>query len=213
MKINRRQDTVLKGKTEGKKEREQSFRVSIPHTMHADTGTQRRKEKIPHNAAIVSAILFQWTLWQNLMAFLYMGFSCQDDLEKIEGTDPFRNGMIVISGNETEIHDFEFGPIEHPIEPLDEDHPVTCPMLNSSVMNNGSMQDERFSNNMKKISEQQIWKEQRVTAPATEAPTLRTLRKRHHTQTSVEGHTCSPFLRTPPRDLTIFNMLQHFDKV
>lgn len=46
MKINRRQDTVLKGKTEGKKEREQSFRVSIPHTMHADTGTQRRKEKV-----------------------------------------------------------------------------------------------------------------------------------------------------------------------
>ncbi|WOH13256.1 hypothetical protein DCAR_0832765 [Daucus carota subsp. sativus] len=147
------------------------------------------------------------------MAFLYMGFSCQDDLEKIEGTDPFRNCMIVRSGNETEIRDFEFGPIEHPIEPLDEDHPVTCPMLNSSVMNNGSMQDEQFSNNLKKISEQQIWKEQRVTAPTTETPTLKTLRKRHHTQTSVEGHTCSPFLRMPPRDLTIFNMLQHFDKV
>lgn len=48
---------------------------------------------------------------------------------------PFRNGTIVVSGNETESHDFEFWPIEHPIEPLDEDRPVKCPVLNSSVLN------------------------------------------------------------------------------
>lgn len=44
---------------------------------------------------------------------------------------PFRDGTIVISGNETESHDVEFWPIEHPIEPLDEDRPVKCPVLNS----------------------------------------------------------------------------------
>ncbi|KAK1380677.1 ZIP metal ion transporter family [Heracleum sosnowskyi] len=144
------------------------------------------------------------------MAFLYMGFSCQDDYVTIESMAPFRNGTIEVTGNETEGHEFEFWPIEHPIEPLDEDRPVKCPVLNSSVLNNESM---RFSDNLKKRAEQQSRKEQRVIAPATEALTLRTLGKRHHTQTNAEDYTCRPFLRMPPRDLTIFNMFQHFDKI
>lgn len=43
--------------------------------------------------------------------------------------------MIVISENENGGHDSEFWPIEHPIEPLDEDQPVKCPVLNSAVLN------------------------------------------------------------------------------
>lgn len=43
--------------------------------------------------------------------------------------------MIVISGSENGVHDSEFWPIEHPIEPLDEDQPVKCPVLNSAVLN------------------------------------------------------------------------------
>ncbi|KAL8105779.1 hypothetical protein AgCh_029540 [Apium graveolens] len=122
---------------------------------------------------------------------------------------PFRNGSIVISGNESDI---EFWPIEHPTEPLDEDRPVKCPVLNS-ILNNESLQYESFSDNLKKRAEPQSQEQQRVIAPAAEAPILKTLRKRHHTQTSVEEHTCNPFLRMPPRDVIMYNMLQHFDKV
>ncbi|KAL8105780.1 hypothetical protein AgCh_029540 [Apium graveolens] len=138
---------------------------------------------------------------------------------------PFRNGSIVISGNESDI---EFWPIEHPTEPLDEDRPVKCPVLNSILNDsdsasykstctkhaqNESLQYESFSDNLKKRAEPQSQEQQRVIAPAAEAPILKTLRKRHHTQTSVEEHTCNPFLRMPPRDVIMYNMLQHFDKV
>lgn len=75
------------------------------------------------------------------------------------------------------------------------------------------MPDKEFSENLQKRAELQSRKEHRVIVPAAEAPTLRTLRKRHHTQTSVEYYNSSPFMRMPPRDLTIFDVLQQFDKV
>ncbi|KAL1807626.1 hypothetical protein ACET3Z_024616 [Daucus carota] len=146
------------------------------------------------------------------MAFLYMGFACEDDLEKSKRITPFRDGVIVMSENETGIHDSEFGPIEHPVEPLDEDQPVKCPVLNSAVLNNGSKPDEQIPENLQKRAEQQSRQEQRVIVPATEAPAQRTLRKRHHTQTSFEDYSSSPFLRMPPRDLTFFDVLQQVDK-
>lgn len=31
--------------------------------------------------------------------------------------------------------DFQFWPVEHPLEPPDEDRPVKCPMPDSSVIN------------------------------------------------------------------------------
>jgi hypothetical protein len=36
---------------------------------------------------------------------------------------------------EVEVVDMEFWPVEHPMEPPDEDRPVKCPMPDSSVIN------------------------------------------------------------------------------
>lgn len=36
---------------------------------------------------------------------------------------------------QVELFDFEFWPVEHPSEPPDEDHPLKCPMPDSSVIN------------------------------------------------------------------------------
>ena len=47
---------------------------------------------------------------------------------------PERDGMDVRSHG-VEGDQVEFWPIEHPMEPSDEDRPVKCPMPHSSVIN------------------------------------------------------------------------------
>uniref|UniRef100_A0A5B6YTK8 Uncharacterized protein n=1 Tax=Davidia involucrata TaxID=16924 RepID=A0A5B6YTK8_DAVIN len=122
--------------------------------------------------------------------------------------DMHRNGV------ESEV---EFWPIEHPIEPLDEDRPVKCPMPDSSVMNDGRMHEERFSESLRKRAELSavVNKEGMVVAAAE--PPVRAARKRHHTLTRRD-QTISPLLRMPPlyplptQNITIFHILKHFNK-
>ncbi|KAM7487821.1 hypothetical protein LguiB_025305 [Lonicera macranthoides] len=111
--------------------------------------------------------------------------------------------------------EFEFWPIEHPTEPLDEDRPLKCPMSHSPSLTNDS-----------KIERQ--WKSAEVSAeaemgaeegPPPPRPAVGGLRKRHHKLTQEEDHTITPLLRMPqlypyqqPHDITIFDMLHHFNK-
>ncbi|XP_039122935.1 uncharacterized protein LOC120259408 [Dioscorea cayenensis subsp. rotundata] len=39
----------------------------------------------------------------------------------------------------------EFKPVEHPMEPLEQDHPVQCPQLDTSLLNDGRVFKERLS--------------------------------------------------------------------
>ncbi|XP_042489081.1 uncharacterized protein LOC122069191 [Macadamia integrifolia] len=41
----------------------------------------------------------------------------------------------------------EFKPVEHPIEPLDNDRPVKCPLPEPSILNDGRIWKERMSAN------------------------------------------------------------------
>lgn len=77
------------------------------------------------------------------------------------------------------------------------------------------MLEEQFSESLRKRAEQELSKkEQRVPEAAAEPPPppVRALRKRHHTLTSSVDHAISPLLRMPPGNLTIFDMLQQFNK-
>ncbi|KAE8731923.1 hypothetical protein F3Y22_tig00002338pilonHSYRG00011 [Hibiscus syriacus] len=40
---------------------------------------------------------------------------------------------------------FEFKPVEHPIEPLDNDQPIQCPLPEPSILNDGRIWKERVS--------------------------------------------------------------------
>ncbi|GFZ00345.1 hypothetical protein Acr_13g0017440 [Actinidia rufa] len=128
----------------------------------------------------------------------------------------------------------EFWPIEHPVEPPDEDQPVKCPMPDSSIIKDSS----RFY--LAAIFEVAVLlallvvlfypcprkradisatmtKEEMVVVTA-ERPPARTLRKRHHTRTHHGGDNTTPLLRMPPlyplptHSITIFQMLQQFNK-
>ncbi|KAM0935370.1 hypothetical protein DsansV1_C29g0211101 [Dioscorea sansibarensis] len=39
----------------------------------------------------------------------------------------------------------EFKPVEHPMEPLEQDHPVQCPQPDTSLLNDGRVFKERLS--------------------------------------------------------------------
>ncbi|KAA8532412.1 hypothetical protein F0562_032450 [Nyssa sinensis] len=126
-----------------------------------------------------------------------------------------RSGMEVHrNGVESEV---EFWPIEHPIEPLDEDRPVKCPMPDSSVINDGRMHKEQFSENLRKRTElSTIMNKEEMVVLTRQAP-VRAARKRHHTLTHGD-QTITPLLRMPPlyplptQNITIFQMLQQFNE-
>ncbi|KAF2601264.1 hypothetical protein F2Q70_00028406 [Brassica cretica] len=44
----------------------------------------------------------------------------------------------------------EFKPVEHPIEPLDIDQPIQCPLPEPSILNNGRIWKERVSASMRR---------------------------------------------------------------
>ncbi|XP_010243573.1 PREDICTED: uncharacterized protein LOC104587573 [Nelumbo nucifera] len=80
-------------------------------------------------------------------------------------------------------HPAEFKPIDHPIEPSDEDRPVKCPISGSSVLNDGGMREERFSESLRKRVElSSMVNEEGIIVVPTEPP-ARAVRKRHHTLT------------------------------
>ncbi|CAH8300111.1 unnamed protein product [Eruca vesicaria subsp. sativa] len=47
----------------------------------------------------------------------------------------------------------EFKPVEHPIEPMDNDQPVQCPLPEPSILNDGRIWKERVSASMRRRGE------------------------------------------------------------
>ncbi|XP_068332917.1 uncharacterized protein [Pyrus communis] len=187
------------------------------------------------------------------MNYISMGFSCEDDFDGREGEAPLlyetrenqhRSSRCMDVHNhdhhmQVEV-DFEFWPVEHPLEPPDEDRPVKCPMPDSSVINidfvsrkmhlqGGGRKEKRLSesNSMRKRTEassapgaaysNQGLMNPTVAAVAT-APPVRAVRKRHHHTLTRGDHMISPLRRMPPlpslptQSITVFQMLQQFDK-
>eukprot|EP00262_Sarcandra_glabra_P008686 TRINITY_DN22329_c0_g1_i1.p1 TRINITY_DN22329_c0_g1~~TRINITY_DN22329_c0_g1_i1.p1 ORF type:complete len:156 (-),score=28.76 TRINITY_DN22329_c0_g1_i1:214-681(-) len=96
--------------------------------------------------------------------------------------------------------DFDFKPIDHPIEPADDDRPVKCPMPNSTVLNDGRASKGPFAEGLQKQAEYLVVNEEGIVMFAEPSP--QAVRKRHHSLT--QDHT-PPFL--PPQS-TIFQLFQ-----
>ncbi|KAJ6401743.1 hypothetical protein OIU84_013914 [Salix udensis] len=155
-----------------------------------------------------------------------MGLSCgEEDFEK--------NGShevpLIVDSRETRVSggymdlqhrhhavefEVEFWPVEHPMEPQDEDRPVKCPMATSSVIKNGRANEERLG----KRADNPPLPEQGIAVVAAE-PQVRAVRKRHHTLTRQEHRVIAPNLTRmaslpalPAQNVTIFQMLQELDK-
>ncbi|GMN38318.1 hypothetical protein TIFTF001_007555 [Ficus carica] len=119
--------------------------------------------------------------------------------------------------------DFEIWPVEHPMEPPDEDRPVKCPMPESSVINDEGKREKRLAESMRKrageSAESKPGKEE-AGAVVAQRP-ARAVRKRHHTLTGGDDRVMVPLTRMPPPppppplpapNLTVFQMLQQLDK-
>ncbi|KAJ4728554.1 Cystic fibrosis transmembrane conductance regulator [Melia azedarach] len=57
----------------------------------------------------------------------------------------------------------EFKPVEHPIEPLDNDRPIQCPLPEPSILNDGRLWKERVSAGMRRRPDLPVMKEGGVT--------------------------------------------------
>ncbi|GMJ03728.1 hypothetical protein HRI_004042000 [Hibiscus trionum] len=112
-----------------------------------------------------------------------------------------------------------FWPVQHPMEPQDEDRPVKCPMSassssSSSIDKYGKGHGERVAaESSRKRSEQPTMVNNRMAAE----PAVRAVRKRHHTLTCDNhifgiGKPALPPI-PPSQTLTISQMLKHFDQV
>ncbi|KAG8637589.1 hypothetical protein MANES_15G138900v8 [Manihot esculenta] len=113
--------------------------------------------------------------------------------------------------------DVEFWPVEHPMEPQDEDRPVRCPIPTSSVVNDGSMREEREGESLRKRAEVPAMVNKEGVVIVAAEPPLTAVRKRHHTL-SHGNHMVTSLTRMPPlptlptQNVTIFQMLQQFDE-
>ncbi|KAI4373185.1 hypothetical protein MLD38_011341 [Melastoma candidum] len=107
----------------------------------------------------------------------------------------------------------EFCPVEHPLEPLDNDQPVKCPMVNSSA-NNGQwrMIQERVPPSIRRISRVEDMKKKLVNPSNSAANHL--VRKRHYSITDGDI-ILTPVRITPPRpsdSTALFRMCQGIDR-
>ncbi|XVF02981.1 hypothetical protein REPUB_Repub04eG0221100 [Reevesia pubescens] len=163
----------------------------------------------------------------SLRAYFPTEFACGDVFDRKEGEVPaidetswesrYKGGSMDLHhhGNAIEF-DIDFWPVEHPMEPQDEDRPVKCPMPASSSINDGKGHEERVAaESWRKRSE--IPEMVKKGIGVTTEPAVRAVRKRHHTLTR-DDHIMKPLVRMPPtpplptQNLTIFQMLQEFDK-
>ncbi|KAE9613264.1 hypothetical protein Lal_00027559 [Lupinus albus] len=71
----------------------------------------------------------------------------------------------------------EFKPVEHPIEPLDNDRPIQCPLPEPSILNDGRIWKERVSATARRRGDLPVVKEEgsfesdcTVTRPRTSQP-------------------------------------------
>ncbi|XP_022717098.1 uncharacterized protein LOC111275821 [Durio zibethinus] len=53
----------------------------------------------------------------------------------------------------------EFKPVEHPIEPLDNDRPIQCPLPEPSILNDGRIWKERVSANARRRADLPVMKD------------------------------------------------------
>lgn len=159
-----------------------------------------------------------------------MGFSCEDHSEEkereftlIEETSVTTQNSIIMEVYHHHHHqrvdnNTDFFPVEHPMEPPDEDRPVKCPMPESSVISDERMHEKRNTESIRKRGEMS-GSGQRTAGMDTDAP-ARGVRKRHHTLThgSSGDIVMTPLMRMPhlpplqSQNITIFQVLQQLDK-
>ncbi|KAB5538007.1 hypothetical protein DKX38_015540 [Salix brachista] len=156
-----------------------------------------------------------------------MGLSCgEDDFEKNEsheapliiesGATRARGGYMDLQNHPVDV---EFWPVEHPMEPRDEDRPVKCPMPTSSVIQNGKAHEESLGKRADDLPLPAVMNKQGIFMVAAE-PQVRAVRKRHHTLTRPDHRVIAPnvtrmaSLPAIPTDqnVTIFQMLREFDE-
>ncbi|TKY59758.1 hypothetical protein E2542_SST16852 [Spatholobus suberectus] len=161
---------------------------------------------------------------------MFMGFSCGDHFDEKESEFPLIDETSAIQQQNSiimEVHHLQgvdkntdFCPVEHPMEPPDEDRPVKCPMPESSVINDDRMHEKRFAESLRKRGETTgvVADRERPTTMDTQPP-ARGVRKRHHTLTHGGGDlVMTPLMRMPPlpplpsQNITIFQVLQQLDK-
>ncbi|KAG2707613.1 hypothetical protein I3760_05G155400 [Carya illinoinensis] len=107
----------------------------------------------------------------------------------------------------------EFWPVEHPMEPPDEDRPVKCPMPHSSPLNDGGTNDRRFSESLRKRSEVPDLLSTEGVDGADVRPHVQAVRKRQHTLTHGDQTPVMRMQPLPPtQNITVFQMLQQFDE-
>ncbi|KAL4346409.1 hypothetical protein GQ457_17G000500 [Hibiscus cannabinus] len=106
-------------------------------------------------------------------------------------------------------HAVEFCPLEHPMEPRDEDRPVKCPMFASS---SSSIDDGKGHESSRKTLEQPTLVNNGVAGLATTVePPVRVVRKRHHTLT-CDNHVMAEPLRFHLRLLPFLKCLSNSTK-
>ncbi|XP_009114933.1 uncharacterized protein LOC103840204 [Brassica rapa] len=64
----------------------------------------------------------------------------------------------------------EFKPVEHPVEPLDNDQLIQCPLPEPSILNDGRIWKERVSASMRRRGDLQIMKDENSTESDGSAP-------------------------------------------
>ncbi|CAL5213933.1 unnamed protein product [Lathyrus oleraceus] len=157
-----------------------------------------------------------------------MGFSCGVHFEEKEmefslidesiATTQSSIIMEVYHHPHLRVDNTDFFPVEHPLEPPDEDRPVKCPMPESSVISDERMHEKRKTESIRK-REEISGAGRRTAATDTGAP-ARGVRKRHHTLTHGSGGdiVMTPLMRMPSlpplqsQNITIFQVLQQLDK-
>ncbi|KAK7359525.1 hypothetical protein VNO77_01486 [Canavalia gladiata] len=160
---------------------------------------------------------------------MLMGFSCGDHFDGkesqfslIDETSATQQSSIIM-----EVHhhlqgvdkNTDFCPVEHPMEPPDEDRPVKCPMPESSVINDDRMHEKRFAESIRMRAETTgVMVNGERTATMETQPPARGVRKRHHPVTHGGDLVMTPLMRMPPlpplppQNITIFQVLQQLDK-
>ncbi|XP_050233524.2 uncharacterized protein LOC126682011 [Mercurialis annua] len=113
--------------------------------------------------------------------------------------------------------DVEFWPLEHPMEPQDEDRPVKCPIpASSSIINDGRAREESYSESLRKRAEiRTIVNKQGIVIVDAESPPFEAVRKKHHALAEgdrIVTRTSTSLPPLPSQNLTIFHMLQQLDE-
>ncbi|KAL9668537.1 hypothetical protein QQ045_006071 [Rhodiola kirilowii] len=71
------------------------------------------------------------------------------DERQVLPSNPDIAGVPTVASHGIEIA-VEFKPVEHPVEPLDHDQPVQCPLPEPSILNDGRIWKERLSASMRR---------------------------------------------------------------